>query len=205
MLESGLKYLKEDPRTSSNLWTDSKVDKVYAIDDVGDKMNIQFGHPNKEDIPQFERYSFYSDRCIGLSPIFNVRFLKNNNFDLINLAHPFEKRVRYFFGTKKELRRRAGDAYGKKLTTTKRESYPELKKNFIMLGDVESAEESEEQPVNELENYVLNRSKELNELVRKDTTNISNWIKLIDFQDEFAKLSKTNTPAPILEKKNFYL
>jgi len=72
-----------------------------------------------------------------------------------------------------------------------------------MLGDVESAEESEEQPVNELENYVLNRSKELNELVRKDTTNISNWIKLIDFQDEFAKLSKTNTPAPILEKKKF--
>ncbi|EKX53588.1 hypothetical protein GUITHDRAFT_132694 [Guillardia theta CCMP2712] len=179
----------------ADLWRKNQVMTMF-FDRIGDKANLEYGHPFKLDVPMYRIQRFWAGNGFMKRRTAIVSMLGLPSMGLKGDARGTWRYVR----AQQILRLQSTQIKLLKLTAQKDENSQPLKRQneFISIVDSKSAELSAGES---LEDALARRTKEFNVSTRERPNDIQNWLAFVNLQDEFFKLYNRKNQMAITEKK----
>lgn len=189
-------HLKEDPRQFNFFESDifPSTHGPCVKDRKGDRLNIHFGMLLKG-VPAYNRLHY----CLGMEKGYKVKWWREKNKELFDIVKINDK--------KKHTRYSSSSSKMRSLLLSEGIKVKRLPLNTADPGDyIHISFQEESTPTNtqsEIEQTLMKKNTELLDLSYKFPKNIKTWLELINFQDEYSKLTHSGGSSikSILEMK----
>eukprot|EP00960_Hanusia_phi_P059897 764321-Hanusia_phi.AAC.3 len=166
----------------ADLWRKNQVLTMF-FDRIGDKANLEYGHPFKLDVPMYRIQRFWAGNGFMKRRTAVVSMLGLPSMGLKGDARGTWRYVR----AQHILRLQSTQIKLLKLSLHKDENCQPLRRQneFISIVDTKSDEVTAGES---LEDALARRTKEFNVSTRERPNDIRNWLAFVNLQDEFFKL-----------------